>query len=66
VVLNSPERVRPPTRLHQVALNAFGEHRVGLAPIAGLLERSDDDDLYGELASLINETDASADEDFSV
>jgi transcriptional regulator with XRE-family HTH domain len=66
VVLNSPERVRPPTRLHRVALNAFGERRVGLAPIAGLLERSDDDELYSELAMLINETDASADQDFIV
>jgi hypothetical protein len=62
VVLNSPERVRPPARLHRVALNAFGERRVGLGPIAGLLERSDDDDLYRELARLIVEMDVTDDE----
>jgi len=47
-------------------LDAFGERRVGLAPIAGLLERPDDDDLYHELARLIDETDSSADDEFVV
>jgi Zn-dependent peptidase ImmA (M78 family) len=66
-VLNRPERVRPPARLHRLALEAFAEHRVGLGPIAGLLERADDDDLYRELTAMVGEADdATADGEFVV
>jgi len=65
-VLNTPERVRPPARLHRVALAAFAERRVGLGPIAGLLERPDDDGLYRELAGLVDEDGAPTDDEFVV
>jgi Zn-dependent peptidase ImmA (M78 family)/transcriptional regulator with XRE-family HTH domain len=66
-VLNSPERVRAPARLRRVALDAFIERRVGLAPIAGLLERSDDDDLYRELTTtLVGEPHVISDNEFVV
>jgi hypothetical protein len=42
-VLNSPERVRPPARLRGAPLKAFADRRVGLGPIAALLERPDDE-----------------------
>jgi len=66
-VLNPPERVRPPERLQRVALNAFGERRVGLALVAGLLERSDDDELYRELtATLVGDQPAVSNDEFVV
>jgi Zn-dependent peptidase ImmA (M78 family)/transcriptional regulator with XRE-family HTH domain len=53
-VLGSPERVRPPARLRRAALEAFARRRVGLGPIAALLERPDDDELYRELVEPVD------------
>ena len=44
-----PAPPRPPTRLTSAALDAFAQQRIGLAPLATLLQRDDDDDLYREV-----------------
>lgn len=41
--------VRPPTRLHRAAREAFVSRKLGLGPLAALLERPDDDALFTEL-----------------
>jgi Zn-dependent peptidase ImmA (M78 family) len=43
------EVIRPPTRLLRTALDAFAHKQIGLGPVATLLERPDDDELFAEL-----------------
>jgi Zn-dependent peptidase ImmA (M78 family)/transcriptional regulator with XRE-family HTH domain len=53
-----PSPPRPPTRLTSAALAAFAEQRLGLAPLASLLQRDDDDDLYREVLDTLDAGDS--------
>lgn len=44
------DHVRPPTRLYERALQAYCNARIGIGPLAGILDR-DEDELRDELAS---------------
>jgi len=49
----APLRInRPPVRLHQAAMTAFANQRIGSAPIATLMERTDDDSFFNELMQI--------------
>lgn len=56
-----PAPPRPPTRLTSAALAAFAEQRMGLAPLATLLQRDDDDDLYREVLDTLDISDGEGD-----
>jgi Zn-dependent peptidase ImmA (M78 family)/DNA-binding XRE family transcriptional regulator len=43
-------QVRPPTRLYQRAIEAYASGRIGVGPVAGLLQRADEEELRLELA----------------
>jgi Zn-dependent peptidase ImmA (M78 family)/DNA-binding XRE family transcriptional regulator len=44
------DQVRPPTRLYQRAIEAYASGRIGIGPVAGLLQRSNEEELRLELA----------------